>query len=84
MLNGSFEISDFGGLDIWEKVLNSLLPVLNNAQQAPDIIRKKVERNDLGLKTGEGFFNYNSDFSNKLVYDRNEKLIQFLKSRVRT
>ncbi|MGQ4557591.1 3-hydroxyacyl-CoA dehydrogenase NAD-binding domain-containing protein [Halobellus sp. GM3] len=49
---GPFELNDFGGLDIfthsrdqWDK------PV-------PESIRSRVEREDLGRKTGRGFYDY--------------------------
>lgn len=76
-LNGPFEIADFGGLDVWEKVLNQLLPVLSNERNVPQILKQKVELNNLGLKTGKGFFDYpgSADAINEA---RNEKLIRLL------
>jgi|SRR5690606_3112824 len=57
-LAGPFQISDFGGLDIWEKVMDNLAPDLDNGAQAPALIREKVKQKQLGLKTGTGFFEY--------------------------
>jgi 3-hydroxybutyryl-CoA dehydrogenase len=55
---GPFEISDRGGLDIWEKVLKNLLPELSNETSVPAIISEKVNEHQLGLKTGKGFFDH--------------------------
>ena len=57
-VSGPFQVSDYGGLDIWGKVLENLLPVLDNRGQVPAIISEKVKLNELGVKTGKGFFNY--------------------------
>lgn len=80
VLNGPFEIADFGGLDIWEKVLNNLLPLLDNSQQASGLFHTKVEQQQLGLKTGKGFFNYPGVASTKTENERNKKLIQLQKT----
>lgn len=79
ILNGPFEIADFGGLDTWERVLNNLLPLLGSDQQAADTIRQKVEKQQLGLKTGKGFFEYPGTSQGKIENSRNEKLIQVQK-----
>lgn len=80
VLNGPFEIADFGGLDIWEKVLNNLLPLLDNSQQASGLFHTKVEQQQLGLKTGQGFFNYSGTTSVKKENSRNKKLIDLQKA----
>jgi len=56
--SGLLQIADFGGLDIWCTVADNLWKVLSNATSAPQILREKVRQGKLGVKTGEGFFNY--------------------------
>lgn len=77
VLNGPFEIADLGGLEIWEKVLANLLPLLDDNRLVPDIIRQKVENRQLGLKTGKGFFEYSQQSSlSNIEEGRNQKLSQ--------
>jgi 3-hydroxybutyryl-CoA dehydrogenase len=77
--SGPFQVSDYGGLDIWEKVLDNLLPVLDNRGQVPTIIREKVKVNELGVKTGKGFFNYDLKDGKEQPDDWNLKLMKLLK-----
>lgn len=58
---GQLEVADFGGLDIWCVVGDNLLKVMDNSQQANPLLREKVKQGKLGIKTGEGFFNYPGD-----------------------
>lgn len=55
---GPFEIADFGGLDIWEKVAERLFPELDNSGSAPELLPAKVRNGELGLKSGKGFYEY--------------------------
>jgi 3-hydroxybutyryl-CoA dehydrogenase len=78
-LSGPFEIVDYGGLDIWVKVLSNLLADLNNQAEVPAILIEKVKQNDLGLKAGKGFFTYDSKDANEHSDERNLKFIKLLK-----
>ncbi len=53
---GPLAIMDFGGLDVWDKVLRNVLPGLNNGAVPPDILRRKVKKGQLGVKSGRGFY----------------------------
>ncbi|MEI2385228.1 3-hydroxyacyl-CoA dehydrogenase family protein [Breoghania sp. JC706] len=55
---GQLEVADFGGLDIWCVVGDNLLQAMDNSTQANPMLRKKVSEGKLGLKSGEGFFQY--------------------------
>ncbi|MEO6707713.1 MAG: 3-hydroxyacyl-CoA dehydrogenase NAD-binding domain-containing protein [Ginsengibacter sp.] len=76
-LNGPFKIADMGGLDVWEKVCRNLLPVLSNEKQTPEIIKEKVIKGNMGLKTGEGFYKY--DGNNNDIGNTEQKLLELLK-----
>ncbi|WP_347756778.1 3-hydroxyacyl-CoA dehydrogenase family protein [Agrococcus sp. ProA11] len=54
-LAGPFEIMDLGGLDVWTSVTDGIFPTLGDASAAPSMLRERVERGDLGAKTGAGF-----------------------------
>lgn len=77
-LSGPFEIADYGGLDIWEKVLGNLMPVLDNTTQVPAVISEKVHQHNLGLKTGKGFFNYDQNEGRSRIEEWNKKLVEIL------
>lgn len=61
---GQLEVADFGGLDIWCTVGDNLLSVMDRSDKASSLLRDKVEKKELGFKTGKGFFEYPD--SNKL------------------
>ena len=59
---GPFRLSDFSGLDIG---YNARLKVFNETQEPgdkpPASLERRVERGDLGKKTGRGFYDYSTD-----------------------
>jgi 3-hydroxybutyryl-CoA dehydrogenase len=78
-LSGPFETMDYGGLDIWEKVLSNLLPLLSNATAVPDIITEKVNQNHFGAKTGSGFYQYDQSSVTSTAKRREAQLTDVLK-----
>ncbi|MFC5404052.1 3-hydroxyacyl-CoA dehydrogenase family protein [Cohnella soli] len=78
-LNGPFEIADFGGLDVWEKVTGHLFPHLGRETEVPEAIAEQVQRGRLGLKSGSGFYEYgdagNGEQTVRQWRDRLTKLI---------
>jgi 3-hydroxybutyryl-CoA dehydrogenase len=79
---GPIAIADFGGLDTWQSVMQNLLPELDCSKSAPAIIKKLVDQNNLGTKTGKGFYDYdkksNSSVEEQIKY-RDRKFIRQLK-----
>ena len=80
-VSGPFQVADYGGLDIWEKVLTNLLPLLSYNSEVPKIISGKVKQNELGLKSGKGFFDYALKNDRQQVDDWKLKLMKILKFR---
>ncbi len=74
---GPFQIADYGGLDIWSKVLESLLVGLDDAVQVPDIILGHVREGRLGYKAGHGFYDYEQDADSGLGTYR-DRLLRLL------
>lgn len=77
---GQLEVADMGGLDIWCTVGDNLLSVMDNRIEANPILRQKVSEGKLGLKSGEGFFEYPADKISDIKNDFNKKLIIQLKT----
>lgn len=55
---GPFRIADLGGLDIFAALSAQIAPTLDSSTQAPSALTERVERGDLGVKTGSGFYSY--------------------------
>lgn len=60
-LAGPFAIMDLGGLDVWRRVCDELFPTLDAAGEAPASLRRRQEHDELGAKSGRGFFGYDDD-----------------------
>lgn len=76
---GQLEVADMGGLDIWCTVGDNLLSVMDNRTEANPILRHKVSEGKLGLKSGEGFFEYPAEKVEELKNNFNKRLITQLK-----
>lgn len=77
---GQLEVADFGGLDIWCIVGDNLLPAMDNSTQANKLLRQKVAEGKLGIKSGEGFFHYDSEQLPAIKKRFAQKLIHQLKA----
>lgn len=79
---GPLETADFGGLDTWQSVMNNLAPELDNSRSAPDALRQLNRQGRLGVKSGQGFYQYSSDdVVAEKIRNRNLAFIRFLKLR---
>ena len=59
---GIFEFIDWGGVDILYRASRYLTEALGDARFAPArLVEEKMARNELGPKTGRGFFDYAGD-----------------------
>jgi len=76
---GPLETIDMAGLDIYHRVSQYLYKNLDNAASPPPMIEKKVNSNELGLKTGKGFYDYAGVNVNELMGQRINKLLILLK-----
>lgn len=77
---GQLEVADMGGLDIWCTVGDNLLSVMDNRKESNPILREKVEEGKIGMKSGQGFFDYPADKVQEMKNAFNRKLIIQLKA----
>ena len=55
---GVFEVFDLAGLDVTSAVAGHLFPVIESSGTVPTILGERVEQGKLGVKTGEGFYEW--------------------------
>ena len=58
---GPLELLDVAGLDIYHSVASYLNADLNASSEVSAMVRDKVAKGELGIKTGKGLFEYRSD-----------------------
>jgi len=71
---GCIQITDLGGLDIWNAVCDNLLPCIDNTQITNKVLKEKLVSGELGVKSGKGFY----DYTNEDVQSVNEAFQQRL------
>ena len=78
-LLGPLRTADLGGLDIFKAISDYLFPELSDAQKPPELMADLVEQGKLGAKSGEGFYSYSEDDLKKILGQRDNVLLGFLK-----
>ena len=58
---GPFGLSDFAGIDIYERLATLLPPVLCSSKECPRLLHEMVQEGKLGVKSGEGFYRYEDE-----------------------
>ncbi|HPQ44453.1 MAG TPA: 3-hydroxyacyl-CoA dehydrogenase family protein [Syntrophales bacterium] len=69
---GVVQTFDFTGLDLVQNILTGLLG------QAPPFIAERVERGDLGAKSGRGIYDYGKRSEEEILHARDEKYLSML------
>ncbi|MDQ2153488.1 hypothetical protein [Limosilactobacillus fermentum] len=64
---------------IFEKLTTYLYQDLVNGTGEDPLLKKKVDANKLGLKTGRGFFDWVGDAGKQIVADLDKVLLELLK-----
>ena len=77
---GPLETAALGGLDVFANISSYLFAQLSAEQQPPTCLRDRVERGKLGVKSGEGFYEYHGKGLEELLAARDARLIQLLRA----
>ena len=75
---GPMEGADFIGLDTDARVSGAVFEGLSNRSDPSRELLEKVERGDLGVKTGKGWYDYGDASREELLEQRNRKLLRQL------
>ena len=70
---------DFGGSDIWCVEAANLLPDMDDSKVPNPLFQERLDTGTLGLKTGQGFFDYRDQDADELRKQFNEDMIRQLK-----
>lgn len=77
---GILETADMGGLDVWCACEDNLFATLDNSARACESLRSRVEKGELGLKAGAGFFLYPPETREELKRTFERRLMIQLKA----
>lgn len=75
---GPMEAEDFIGLDTAFRVSNNVFKGLSNAAEASPELGEKVERGELGVKSGKGWYDYSAMTNEEIFANRDRKLMRQL------
>ncbi len=79
VFTGPVEQRDFNGLDIHLAIAEYLYPELANTTEPLEILKNKVAANELGIKTGKGFYDWRDKNIPEIQAKKNQELINLLK-----
>ena len=76
---GNMEAFDMVGLDTALAVGNRIFQHLSNSTEPSPILAQKVQRGELGIKSGRGWFDYTGKSREKILEDQNRRLLKQLR-----
>ncbi len=76
---GPMEVEDMIGLDIAATVSGRVFKGLSNATEPSPMLLEKVERGELGIKAGKGWYDYSGRTRAEVLEEKNAKLLPQLK-----
>jgi 3-hydroxybutyryl-CoA dehydrogenase len=76
---GPMEVEDMIGLDIAMVVSGRVFKGLSNATEPSPLLVAKVERGELGIKSGRGWYDYTGKTRAEVLEEKNRRLLRQLK-----
>ncbi|MEC9097050.1 MAG: 3-hydroxyacyl-CoA dehydrogenase family protein [Planctomycetota bacterium] len=76
---GPMRVGDFGGWDILTKVYEVLASEIRSDTQLPEVLSQMQQQGKLGLKTGQGFFEFPADDRERVISDKDRKFMAWAK-----
>ncbi len=78
---GVFDLVDLSGVNILHAVSKIVYKDLDNSTEPHNIVKQMVERNELGVKTGKGFYDWSKRSASEVMRLRDEYLMKILRER---
>lgn len=79
-ITGPLETLDLSGLDTALRIRRYMQRSLRTARfKPPQVLREKVKAGHLGFKSGEGFYEYRGKNMERILRDRDEKLVKLVR-----
>ena len=76
---GPMELEDMIGLDIAATVSGRVFKGLSNATEPSPMLLEKVDKGELGIKAGKGWYDYSGKTRAEVLEENNRKLLKQLK-----
>ncbi len=76
---GPMEVEDMIGLDIAMVVSGRVFKVLSNATEPSPLLVEKVQRGELGIKSGRGWYDYGGKSRAEVLEEKNRRLLRHLR-----
>lgn len=73
---GPFRIADLGGLDTFDHISQYLFADLDNSKEGNSYLHSLVEDGKLGVKSGQGYYDYSGDKADEAIKERDELFIK--------
>lgn len=81
---GPLRTIDLGGVDGWLDACYKLFPLINSSTSPPKSLEMLIEQGHTGIHSGEGFYQYASQFREKsidpIISERDKTMFMLLKS----
>lgn len=77
-VTGPLMTADMGGLDVFSAISDYLFKELSSQEQSGETISNLVNQGKFGIKNGEGFYEWNQEFSERVNRERDRVLLNFL------
>ncbi|WP_301170045.1 3-hydroxyacyl-CoA dehydrogenase family protein [Brevibacillus nitrificans] len=78
-VTGPFMTADMGGLDVFDAISSYLFPDLGTQQGSLSAMRSLVDAGSYGQKSGQGFYEWSPEQSQRMNKARERELIEWLK-----
>jgi 3-hydroxybutyryl-CoA dehydrogenase len=76
---GPLQIGDFGGLDVWAKVFQNLVPEIESGTQLPPVLERLVAAGHFGVKTQKGIFQDTPESAQAKIARRDQRFLALAK-----
>lgn len=76
---GPLRTADLGGLDVFCAISQYLFGELASGAHPPPALTERVEKGELGAKSGGGFYNYPPEEKERILRERDRLLLRILK-----